>query len=186
MIDGSYRWRDTRLHQGSKKIPDHHNFWHVLVWLHQKGSSGLQALLNTSMLLYDAHTTRSGIFMLMAMQTLTCYEERISFLRRWRREWWWWWRWPSPLVLDWQPWGLGEVGGNWSRRMLLKVWRALFNKAELRLRLPSRNSPIACYNFFLLKIQLLYEFPFIICTNWQPLLSHSFTMEEILNPSAVS
>lgn len=35
-----------------------------------------------------------------------CYEERISVLRRRRREWWRWWGWPSPLVLDWQPWSL--------------------------------------------------------------------------------
>lgn len=61
--------------------------------------------------------------------------------------------------------GLGEVGRNWSRRMLLEVWRALFNKAELKLRPPYRNLCIVCYKFFLLKIQLLYELSPITCTN---------------------
>ena len=131
------------------------------------------------------HTT-SGLCMLMERKMLTWYEERISVLRWRRREWWGRWWWSSPLILDWQPWCLGEVGRNWSRRMLLEVWRALSNKAELRLRLLSRNSSIACYNFFLLKIQLLYNLSSIICTNWQLLPSYSFTTEEILNPGTVS
>lgn len=59
----------------------------------------------------------------MAWKSWISYKKGISLLRRWRREWWWrWWR-PPPLVLDWQPWGLREVGRNGSRRMLLKVWR---------------------------------------------------------------
>lgn len=153
------------------------------------GSSRLQVLLNTSCCGICSHSAESLYkrwVLLMGLKMLTCYEERISVLRRWRRERWRWWRWPSPLVLDWQPWGLREVGRNWSRCMLLEVWRALFNKAELKLRLPYRNLCIVCYNSFSLKIQLLYELSPITCTNWQPLLSHSFTMEDTLNPSRVS
>lgn len=86
------------------------------------------------------------------MKMLTSYKKGISLLRRWRREWWWRWWWPPPLVLDWQPWGLREVGRNGSRCMLLKVWRNLFNKTKLRLRLPARKLSIVCYNFFLLKM----------------------------------
>lgn len=173
-----------------KKTPEHQYFWRVVVWWHQTGTSNCQVLPNTSGYMTHTYTaqplTWNVFYMLVSMGMFTCEEERVSVLRRRRRERWWRWWGPSPLVLDWQPWGLGKVGRNWSRRMLLEVWRALFNKTEPRLKLPCRNLSTARYNFFPLKIQLLYELSPIICAKWQPLLSHSFTMEESLNPSTVS
>lgn len=159
-IHGSYKWRhikkEIKIHiERSKNILDNKNFWHVPAWLIRWDLAAFRFFWTLHVVGYavtvQSHFTKGGCYLLMGLKMLTCYEERISVLRRWRREWWRWWGWPSPLVLDWQPRGLGEVGRNWSRRMLLEVWRTLFNKAELKLRLPYKNLCIVCYNFFLLK-----------------------------------
>lgn len=74
--------------------------------------------------------TKSTFCTLIEMKTFTSQEKRVSVLRRWRRERWWGRRWPSPLILHWQPWGLGEAGRNRSRCVLLEVWRDLLNKTK--------------------------------------------------------
>lgn len=141
-----------------EKIPDHWNFWHC----NSSGYIKYYLLVSTFFWTYHVtwyilklhiHFTKNTFCTLIEMKMLTSYKKGISFLRRWRRQGWGWWWWPPPLVLDWQPWGLWEVCRNWSRRMLLKVWRNLFNKTKLRLRLPARKLSIVCYNtFFLLKM----------------------------------